>query len=135
MVPPRPCVAAGVALARTFELNSMKFLARSAAATAAGFLVVHAAYAVQAESRSVSTMESVSHAGYSTGEIKKIDTDQGVVILEHEPIENLGMPAMTMIFRLAKPEQAAAFKVGDVIRFKAERIKGFLVITELSSLR
>ncbi len=113
----------------------MKILARSAAAAAAGFIVAHAAYAVQNVSQPVSPQESVSHVGYSTGEIKKIDTDQGTVMLKHGPIENLGMPAMTMIFHLTKPGQAAAFKVGDLVRFKAEKVKGSLVITELTSLR
>ena len=113
----------------------MKFLAISAAAAAAGFIVVHATYAVQDVSQPVSTRESISHVGYSTGEIKKIDVDQGLVILKHGPIDNLGMPAMTMIFHLAKPEQGAAIKVGDLVRFKAEKVKGLLVITEITSLR
>lgn len=123
----------GAVLASTFEFNAMRFLARSA--VVAGFVVINAAYAVQAVPQPMSALESVKYVGYSMGEIKKIDTDQGTVTLLHGPIENLGMPGMTMVFRLAKPEQAAAFKVGELVRFKAERIKGSLVITELMSVK
>ena len=69
-------------------------------------------------------------AGFSQGEIKKIDLVQGKVTLKHGPIENLGMPGMTMVFR-ADPAVLANFKVGDPVKFKADRVDGMIKVTEL----
>lgn len=68
--------------------------------------------------------------GYIEGEVKKIDTEQSKVTLKHGPIDNLGMPGMTMVFR-ADPAVLAQFKAGDLIRFRADRVDGSLKVTEL----
>ena len=113
----------------------MKFVARLALIGVASFFVMHLAYATPPASRAVLSSKSVQQVGYSTGEIKTIDTKQGLVTLKHRSIDNLGMPDMTMVFRLVHPEQAVSFKVGDMVRFKAERVNGLLVITELVNLK
>ena len=74
--------------------------------------------------------EAAPLVAYTSGEIKNIDPDRGLITLKHGPIENLGMPEMTMIFRLAKPLTVEALNVGDKVRFKADRIQGLLVVTE-----
>ena len=68
--------------------------------------------------------------GYTDGELKKIDTEQGKITLKHGPIDNLGMPGMTMVFR-ADPAVLAQFRAGDLVRFKADRVDGSLKVTEL----
>lgn len=68
--------------------------------------------------------------GYTEGELKKIDTDQSKITIKHGPIDNLGMPGMTMVFR-ADPAVLAQFKAGDLVRFKADRVDGSLKVTEL----
>lgn len=68
--------------------------------------------------------------GYTEGEVKKIDTEQSKVTLKHGPIDNLGMPGMTMVFR-ADPAVLAQLKAGDLVRFKADRVEGSLKVTEL----
>lgn len=68
--------------------------------------------------------------GYTEGELKKIDTEQSKVTIKHGPIDNLGMPGMTMVFR-ADPAVLGKFKAGDLVRFKADRIDGALKVTEL----
>ena len=68
---------------------------------------------------------------YTQGEVRKIDLDMGKITLKHGPIENLGMPGMTMIFKVSDPTQLAAFKPGDAVKFKADRVGGALEVTEL----
>jgi len=68
--------------------------------------------------------------GFSEGEIKKIDLEQNKITLKHGPIDNLGMPGMTMVFR-ADPATLSGFKVGDTVKFKADRVDGAIKVTEL----
>ena len=68
--------------------------------------------------------------GYTDGELKKIDTEQGKITLKHGPIDNLGMPGMTMVFR-ADAALVSGFKSGDLVKFKADRVDGALKVTEL----
>lgn len=71
-------------------------------------------------------------AEHAEGEVRKIDTEQGKVTLKHGPIENLGMAAMTMIFRASDPAMLTKLKVGDKIKFKADRVNGAITITEIA---
>lgn len=52
--------------------------------------------------------------------VKKIDPAAGKLTLQHGPLTNLGMPAMTMTFKAADPAVLGRLKVGDTIRFVAE---------------
>ncbi len=69
-------------------------------------------------------------SAYTDGDLKKIDIDQSKITIKHGPIDNLGMPGMTMVFR-ADPAVLAQFKAGDLIKFKADRVDGSLKVTEL----
>ena len=69
------------------------------------------------------------------GEIKKIDLEAGKLTLKHGPIDNLGMPAMTMVFKLSKPDAAANFKVGDSVQFRADNLNGAFVVTAIAAVR
>ena len=69
-------------------------------------------------------------SAYAEGELKKIDTEQNKITIKHGPIDNLGMPGMTMVFRV-DPAVLAQFKAGDAVRFKADRVGGSLKVTEL----
>lgn len=79
------------------------------------------------------TRLTVPQAGFAMGQIKKIDGDRGFVTIKHGPIESMGMPDMTMIFRIARPEQLDGFKVGDHVLFKVEKVRSALVVVELAS--
>jgi len=69
-------------------------------------------------------------AAYAVGEVKKIDVSQGKITLKHGPIDNLGMPGMTMVFR-ADPAVLGSVKVGDQVKFKADKVDGSIKVTEL----
>jgi Cu/Ag efflux protein CusF len=63
------------------------------------------------------------------GEIRKVDKAQGKVTLAHEPIESLGMPKMTMVFRVADPAMLDQVKPGDKVRFAADKVDGKYTVT------
>lgn len=67
----------------------------------------------------------------SEGEIKKIDKALGKLTIKHGPLDNLGMPAMTMIFRVKDATTLDQVKPGDRIRFLAEKIDGVITVTKL----
>ncbi|SMF99591.1 copper-binding protein [Burkholderia singularis] len=67
----------------------------------------------------------------SHGEIKKIDTAAGKLAIKHGPLENLGMGAMTMVFKAKDPAMLSQVKVGDKIDFVAEEVNGALTVVKL----
>ncbi|MHB9119801.1 MAG: copper-binding protein [Burkholderiales bacterium] len=80
--------------------------------------------------------ESMSHHGsMSTGEVKKIDKAAGKITIKHGPLENLGMPGMTMVFRVKEPVALDRVKIGDQIKFEAERVNGALMAGKIEVLK
>jgi len=67
----------------------------------------------------------------SEGEVKKVDKDAGKLTIKHGPLENLGMPAMTMVFHVVDPAMLDEVAPGDKITFLAEKVGGFLTVTQL----
>jgi Cu/Ag efflux protein CusF len=71
-------------------------------------------------------------AATSAGEVTKLDKAAGKITLKSGEIKNLGMPPMTMAFRVQSPKMLDEVAVGDRVRFVAERIEGQYVVTVLS---
>ena len=69
----------------------------------------------------------------TSGEVRKVDVEQGKVTLKHEAITNLDMPAMTMVFRAADPALLKNLKVGDKVQFHAESRDGAMVVTQIQA--
>lgn len=67
----------------------------------------------------------------STGEVRKVDKGAGKVTIKHGPLENLDMPAMTMVFRVKDPAMLDRVKAGDRIRFDADMIGGQVTVIKL----
>ncbi|MGM9488040.1 copper-binding protein [Ideonella sp. YS5] len=65
------------------------------------------------------------------GEVRKIDKQQGKLTLRHGPIQNLDMPGMTMVFKVADPTMLDSLKVGDKVKFAAENRNGALTVTAI----
>lgn len=65
------------------------------------------------------------------GEVKKVDAEQGKVTLKHGPLDNLGMPAMTMVFKVADSGMLSNVKSGDMVKFQADKIDGAFTVTKL----
>jgi Cu/Ag efflux protein CusF len=71
------------------------------------------------------------NATMSHGEIRKVDAAAGKLTIKAGPIENLGMEAMTMVFKVKDPAMISQVKVGDQIDFMAEEVNGVVTVTRL----
>lgn len=114
----------------------MKGIIRVAAgkgpATKTGAPVGEDHLAPAASSASPSDTTPVADAAAMTdGEVRKVDKENQKVTLKHGVIKNLDMPPMTMVFKVKDPAMLEAVKPGDKVRFKAERIGGALVVTDM----
>lgn len=67
----------------------------------------------------------------STGEVRKVDKGAGKVTIKHGPLDNIGMSAMTMAFRVKDAAMLEQLSVGDRIHFVAEQPNGQLTVTWL----
>lgn len=68
----------------------------------------------------------------SEGEIRKVDKDAKRLTIKHGPLDNLGMPGMTMVFGIKDASLLDTLKAGDKIKFVAEKLEGRYVVTQLA---
>lgn len=66
-----------------------------------------------------------------SGIVEKVDAAQGKVTIDHGPIPNLDMDAMTMVFRAQDPAVLRGVKAGDRIRFQADRVNGQISVVRI----
>lgn len=78
---------------------------------------------------------ALAQAAPVDGQVTKIDTAQNKVTLKHGPIKNLDMDAMTMVFVVADPAMLEAVKVGDKVRFEADRVNGRITVTKIEQAK
>lgn len=88
------------------------------------------AFAVEAHHQPVANAKAVD-ARLTDGEVRKVDKETGKVTIKHGPLENLGMPAMTMVFRVKDPGLMDQVKAGDKVRFRAEQINGAYTVMQI----
>ena len=65
------------------------------------------------------------------GVVQKVDREAGKITLRHGEIANLGMPAMTMVFRVKEPVLLDRVKACDSVRFTAMHDAGAMVLTAI----
>lgn len=68
---------------------------------------------------------------YVKGEVIKVDAKQKKLTIKHEPLTNLDMPAMTMVFVVAEDGMIKKVKSGQAIEFTADRVNGRITVTEI----
>ena len=115
--------AAGHDMASMKEMPGMNKEAPSASMSKGG----HGAMAMANPSSASRTGEAASITG--TAVVQGIDTANGKVRLTHDPIEALGWPKMTMIFRLKDNSLAGPLKEGDRVDFTLEKSAAGYVIS------
>ncbi len=103
----------------------MKQLVRSSALVFAllassGYLIMQPVMAAQ-------------HPELSEGEIRRIDKDTGKMTIRHGPLVNLDMPAMTMVFVAGDQAMLDQVKVGDKVRFQAEKVGSQYTVTKIQA--
>ena len=69
------------------------------------------------------------------GEVRKVDAAARKITIKHGPIQNLDMPAMTMVFRVKDPTLLTEVKPGDMVRFRAEQIGDALTVTRIEKAK
>jgi len=85
--------------------------------TAAGFSITH----IVAQPGSYDTI----------GLIKQIELSEGKIIIEHGPIERLGMPATTMVFIINDPEVLPRLERGMQVEFDVFKGSGGFEVTRI----
>ncbi|HKO89233.1 MAG TPA: copper-binding protein [Burkholderiales bacterium] len=65
------------------------------------------------------------------GEVRKVDKATGKLTLRHGELKNLDMPSMTMVFQVSDATVLDRLKVGDKVRFSADRVNGAITVTAI----
>jgi Cu/Ag efflux protein CusF len=76
-------------------------------------------------------MPSFALAAPVDGQVTKIDEAQAKITLKHGPITNLNMDGMTMVFAVTDATALKTVKVGDKVKFEADRVNGRLTVTKI----
>lgn len=63
------------------------------------------------------------------GLVKKVDRKVAEVVIQHGPLDSIGMPPMTMAFGVADKNWLNTLKAGDKIRFAAEMKGGNAIVS------
>ena len=70
-----------------------------------------------------------------SGTVQRVDASAGKITIDHGPIPNLDMNAMTMLFRTPDPAILEGVKVGDKIRFQADRVNGRISVIRIEKAK
>jgi len=100
------------------------------AAVVAGALLAPAAYAEDAHPKSGAGTAQPG-AALNDGEVRKVDKDAKKITIKHGPLQKLDMPPMTMVFQVKDPAMLDQVKVGDKIKFDAEKVGGAFTLTTI----
>ncbi len=68
----------------------------------------------------------------SMGKVTKVDTQWNRLTIDHGPLDNLDMEAMTMVFEVVDPAMLEGLSEGQEVAFTADRVKGKLTVTEIT---
>ena len=92
----------------------------------------HAKPAIEKTAGDVTNTANATNAvSMSDGEVRKIDKDAKKITLKHGELKNLEMPAMTMVFQVKDAALLDKVKVGDKVKFKAEKVSAGYAVSEI----
>lgn len=77
------------------------------------------------------TAVAVNATELAEGEVRKVDKAAQKLTLRHGEIKNLDMPPMTMVFQVKDASLLDRVRVGDKVRFAAEKSASGYVVTEI----
>ena len=87
--------------------------------------------AQSAQSQASAQPAAAANLPMVSGTIEKVDTGAGKITIDHGPIPNLNMDAMTMVFRAQDPAVLKGVKAGDRVRFQADRVNGQISVVRI----
>ncbi|WP_417707883.1 copper-binding protein [Pseudomonas sp.] len=80
-------------------------------------------------------LQAADPAPLSHGEVRKVDVATQKITLRHGPIASIGMPPMTMVFEVEKPELLEGVSVGEKVSFQVEQQGNRYIVTELQVMK
>ena len=96
----------------------------------------HSAHAGHGAMADASTTSSAGQTDVLTaGEITRVDARTGKLTIRHEEIKNLDMPPMTMVFQVPDAALLDKVKLGDKVKFRAEKAASGYVVTAIEVAR
>lgn len=72
-----------------------------------------------------------AHHKLTDGEIRKVDKNAKKITIKHGPIQNLEMPAMTMVFLVKESAMLEQVKAGDKVKFEAQKLGGTFTLMRI----
>lgn len=70
------------------------------------------------------------------GTVTKIDASAGKITLKHGAIKKFDMDeGMTMVFRMQEPAALSTLKVGDKVKFDADKVNGQFTVTKIEKAK
>ena len=92
-------------------------------------IVLAGGFAIALATSAISAAADEIH--WTKGTVKKIDSAQSKVTVQHEPIKNLDMPSMTMVFFAPDASVLDGLKVGDKKQFEFGDLNGRMVVKQI----
>lgn len=72
---------------------------------------------------------------FAEGEVRRIQKETNRITLRHGEIKSLDMPPMSMVFQAKDPALLDQVKVGDKVRFVAEKSGGTYFVTRIEAAK
>ena len=70
------------------------------------------------------------------GRVTKIDEPAGKITLKHGPLKKFDMEeGMSMVFRVQDPAMLKSVKVGDKVKFEADRVNGQFTVIKMQKAK
>ncbi len=91
--------------------------------------------ATEPATQPAATQPTASTSAMAEGEVRKVDMDNKKLTLKHGEIKNLEMPGMTMVFQVKDPAMLDKVKMGDKVRFTAEKVNGAFTVTNIEAAK
>ena len=99
-------------------------------------LIASPVFAEEMHHPAVQTAAAASQAAaLSEGEIRRVDKEAKKLTIRHGPLANLDMPPMTMVFHVEDAAMLDQLKLGDKVRFQAEKIGGSYTVTRIEPVQ
>ncbi len=79
---------------------------------------------------------ALAQGDMTDGQVTKIDQSAGKITIKHGPLKKLDMEGgMTMVFRVQDPAMLKQVKVGDKVKFDADRVNGAITVTKMQKAK
>ena len=83
----------------------------------------------------LAAVPSLAQTVPADGQVTKINSKENKITLRHGPIKNLDMDSMTMVFRVKDPGLLTQVKVGDKVKFEADRVNGQITVIKMEKAK